>query len=155
MFGDDLFRSELRCFVKGYIIIEPWSANHPRLLILRISECARYHIAHAVHHAHAHRDIVIADIKLDSFIRNEFRLGRHDRPPCSALGQFVYNAFACIFVSDLRQNHKIHKSLNKGRFARAHGADNTDIDVTSGTLFNIPVNTCIRHTNLRSSLSYL
>ena len=149
MFRNDLPRAEFRGFIKRNIVIKPRCSYHARLLPLAAAERTFHHIAHAIHHAQAQLNAILADGERDRLIRNKFRLSCHNRFARTALRQFVHNSGQGIFVFNLRKNHKVHEPFDKCRFARSNGADDADVNIPSGTFLNIPINACACHNNLR------
>ena len=139
MVENDLFRAELRRALEGHRLVGPWSVDHTRAVLLGIAARAVDHIAHAVNQPHPHMRIV-AQIYLDSLVRDELRLGGHNRPARRRLRKLISGAHRLMLISDIGDYEVIHKSFDERRLARADGTDYADINITVCPLGDVAVN---------------
>ena len=149
MLSDDLACAELCCFLKRNIVVEPGSAHHSGHFLLSTANSALDHVSDAIHHAEPDPAVILSDDKLNRFVGNEFWLSGHDGFSGTALRKLINDARFRIFISDVRQHHQIHKTLDEGGLAGSDGANHPNVDISAGSLFNILINTCICHKNLR------
>ena len=139
MVENDLFRAELRRALEGHRLVGPGGVDHTRAVLLGITARAVDHVAHAVNQPHPHMRIV-AQIYLDSLVRDELRLGGHNRPARRRLRKLISGAHRLMLISDIGDYEVIHKSFDERRLARADGTDYADINITVCPLGDVAVN---------------
>ena len=88
MLADYLVRAHFRRFNKGHGFRSPRGSHHSRLTVLDRAERLGYDIPHTVHHFHLEGGAGV-DIDRHGLIRDELRLGRHDRLACRRLRHLV------------------------------------------------------------------
>ena len=151
MIAHHLARPLFRRPFKGYRGVAPRRFDKARFPVLFKARCPFHGEPDAVHEPHVCNGFPEGDGK--SFFGHEFRLRRHHRLPGSRLRQFV--AHALLFGSvRLGQDEFFHEPLDERRFARPHGTDDSDVDLSARARGNILINAEIFHTTLRCFLVY-
>ena len=128
MLADHARRAQLRRLRHRDRMVGPRRCDHAGTVAVELSRRAGDHVAHAVDEPHgAARALIERDVH--GLLGHELRLGGHHRAAAAALRQLILGALAAVDIVDVRDDLRFHEALDEGRFAGAHRADDTDIDV--------------------------
>ena len=139
--GDDLARADLRRLGHGDLVVEPRRHDHARREILKLPHRAGHHIAHAVDQPHGKRRAAV-QTDLDGLFGDELRLGGHDGAARAALRQLILRAVAAVGIFDMRDDLRLHETLDKRGFSCPNRTDNADIHAASCPGGHVLINGC-------------
>ena len=141
MLRNDLLRTDLSRHIERNFFFKPRSFNHSRLVVFDIAEGAGHDVADAVNHSYAEMSVV-GQIDFNCVLGNKLRLGCHYCSARSRLRQFVRGSFFLALILDVRNDERIHKTLDKRRLSRPDRTDNADINIAARPCLNVLVNAC-------------
>ena len=144
MLPDDAARADLGRLAEGDRFFRPRRVDHARLPLFALSERFRHDIAHAVDHFHPHSG-ALPEEDVHRLVRDEFRLRRHHGLPGTRLRQFIHRARAVVLVRYPGDHRVFHEFADKSGFARAHRADDADVDIATRAGRDILVDGCAGH----------
>ena len=145
MLGDDLLGAYLSRHIKGNFFFKPRGHDHAGHLIFNIAEGARDDVSHTVDEADIKRGVVV-EHDLDRLFGDELRFSGHDRLARRRLGQLIGCALLAEGAVYVGNDQGFHKLFNKGGLSRAHGADDSDVDIPVGALGDVLIDTAVFHT---------
>ena len=153
MLRDHLLRTDLRRHVERDGVLKPRCAHHARLLLFYVSEGARHDEAHAVDEPHLKLRRII-HFYGDGLFGDKLRLGRHDGSARGGLRQLVDGTVARGLIFDVRDDRRIHKFLDEGRFARAHWTDDADVNFAVRARLHIFIYAECFHSHILSAVLF-
>ena len=132
MIVDHLLRSKFCRPCKWHRLLRPWRHDHPLLAILRQTIDPIHNIADAVNKTHLHL-IISHQPHTDRFLRNKLRLCCHNGFAVCRLWQFIPRSLPVMLIRDRRKHQKLHKTLDKCRFAGADRTAHSQINLAIGS----------------------
>ena len=144
MFTYHLARAHFGRGVKWHFFVEPGAFYHAGPFALLMAHGPGHKVAHTVYHAGAQFDAAV-QLQPHRLFRHELWLCRHNGAPCGRLRQLIPCAAAKGLVIDLRQDHQLHKPLDKRAFARAHRAYHANVNIAACALGDVGIKVRVFH----------
>ena len=139
MLRDDLAGADLRRLRHGDLSVIPRGCHHAGCVVLKLPDGAPHHVPYTVDEPHG-KGAAIFQPDLGSFLRDKLRLCRHDGTAAAALGQFVPRPFAAIYIFNIRNDLRLHETLDKSGLSGAHRAYYAYVNIPRGSSGDILIN---------------
>ena len=139
--GNHLLRADLCRLCHGDLVIVPGRHHHAGRQILKLPHSAGHHISHTVNKPNGEADAFL-QLYLHSFLRYKLRFGGHNGTSRTALGQFILCPVASIYVVDMGDHLRFHKTLDKGGLPCSDRSHHADIHTVLRPCRHVLIDTC-------------